>query len=698
MSLPEPGDLNWGSPLNDAILAAQADAASAKADASSARSTAIDAHATAQSVKEFVEAPTDEQIAAKVAEADSASQGAVDDRIDAKVPAATEGVAGKVPLATEAEAATGTETAKAVTPAGVKAAVDPIRDLTDETFAANLSASTVPKWKPSTAYTAGDVVMAPDGSIVKRLTSGTSGSSYTSTNWQTVATVTGTQAQTELAATYIGAVIATGTGIDPTGVADSSAAIQAKIDAAIATSGVLAFPPGTYRVDNLLVRTLATAGTTRTAVKFVGMGSDSSRFLRTNSSRYGGVTLKRTSGSTNPLITIDGPAHTVDNIVFDGNSGTGDVVKVNDAFEFRARAMRIVNGAGCGLNLIKSNNLWFEHVMVDNCGSSTKAAVKIGGVNSGGEVNTLDLNGLTIERQANVALEVGYGTDAANGEYAEFIRIDNLHVEAATDNGGSTNTDPLVRFGNIRSVCLVNPFIYGGPGPLISHEQQAARSAPMGGLVIIGGTLLGHTTTSGGAGAVPPYLIQLTNGDGFSMIGTRLDQCDTAAVNVASTYGANVFISTEVLTTSRVPTLITDARATKNPTTVNNDFRMRSATGPRIFELDTPSAQTGNFRWSTNGVGRWDLRKDTVAETGSTAGGNLELVARADNGTNLGTLVTFIRSSQGVRFENKSIGFFGTTPITKPTGLPANATDLASAIELVNDIKSKLMSLGLMTT
>lgn len=118
MTLPEPGDLNWGSPLNDAILAAQADAASAKADASSARSTAIDAHSTAQSVKEFVEAPTDEQIAAKVAEVASASQGAVDARVDAKV--------------------------------------DPIRDLSDETFAANLSAST-----------AG--IVAPLGSAAARL-------------------------------------------------------------------------------------------------------------------------------------------------------------------------------------------------------------------------------------------------------------------------------------------------------------------------------------------------------------------------------------------------------------------------------------------------------------------------------------------------------------------------------------------------
>lgn len=67
---------------------------------------------------------------------------------------------------------------------------------------ARLLATFAPKWKPSTAYTAGDVVQAPDGSIVKRLASGTSGGSYTSANWQTVATVTGTQAKAELDAVY----------------------------------------------------------------------------------------------------------------------------------------------------------------------------------------------------------------------------------------------------------------------------------------------------------------------------------------------------------------------------------------------------------------------------------------------------------------------------------------------------------------
>lgn len=41
------------------------------------------------------------------------------------------------------------------------------------------------------------------------------------------------------------------------------------------------------------------------------------------------------------------------------------------------------------------------------------------------------------------------------------------------------------------------------------------------------------------------------------------------------------------------------------------------------------------------------------------------------------------------------VGFYGTTPILKPTGTPAAATDLATAISLVNSLRTNLLALGL---
>lgn len=44
---------------------------------------------------------------------------------------------------------------------------------------------------------------------------------------------------------------------------------------------------------------------------------------------------------------------------------------------------------------------------------------------------------------------------------------------------------------------------------------------------------------------------------------------------------------------------------------------------------------------------------------------------------------------------SQKLSFYNATPIVQPSATPANATDLATAITLVNDIKAKLVSLGL---
>lgn len=55
-----------------------------------------------------------------------------------------------------------------------------------------------------------------------------------------------------LPATYVPATVVTGQGVDPTGAADSTAALQARIDAA-PSGGAVEFPRGTYRITAPLV-------------------------------------------------------------------------------------------------------------------------------------------------------------------------------------------------------------------------------------------------------------------------------------------------------------------------------------------------------------------------------------------------------------------------------------------------------------
>jgi len=73
--------------------------------------------------------------------------------------------------------------------------------------------------------------------------------------------------------------------------------------------------------------------------------------------------------------------------------------------------------------------------------------------------------------------------------------------------------------------------------------------------------------------------------------------------------------------------------------------------------------------------------KITLLHTAISDGKNMSF--GATTGTKIGTSTT------------QKLGFFNATPVVQPSATPANATDLATAVTLVNDLKSKLVTLGL---
>jgi len=70
-------------------------------------------------------------------------------------------------------------------------------------------------------------------------------------------------------------------------------------------------------------------------------------------------------------------------------------------------------------------------------------------------------------------------------------------------------------------------------------------------------------------------------------------------------------------------------------------------------DLDTAAGTSAAIGWFTNSVSRWLLRSDGVAETGSNAGTNLQLIRRADDGSALGTTMSVNRSTGLVSFTDK---------------------------------------------
>lgn len=136
----------------------------------------------------------------------------------------------------------------------------------------------------------------------------------------------------------------------------------------------------------------------------------------------------------------------------------------------------------------------------------------------------------------------------------------------------------------------------------------------------------------------------------------------------------------------------------------------------------------------TNGAERWRIASDGAAESGANAGSGLSIRRYADNGTALGEVLYIARSSGTIVSQSsisiadaknivvgsttgtqigtastQKIGFFGNTPVVKPSALTAadNATintgDAASDTAITNmrlrilQIETRLQALGLIT-
>lgn len=136
---------------------------------------------------------------------------------------------------------------------------------------------------------------------------------------------------------------------------------------------------------------------------------------------------------------------------------------------------------------------------------------------------------------------------------------------------------------------------------------------------------------------------------------------------------------------------------------VTENWSVYAPNGTSLFQtlrLESTAPSTArSIQFTTNNVLRWILRTTSTAETGAGVGSDLELSARTDTGAAALTPLSITRSSGLISINNGlkvtgNIGFYGTAPIAKQT-LAANATDPATTQTLVNDIKTKLVALGL---
>lgn len=355
-----------------------------------------------------------------------------------------------------------------------------------------------------------------------------------------------------------------GYGATGTGSTLDSAAFQNAINDASTVRGTVYVPPGTYLLDGIKQK------------HYVNVMAGASGLYRfgVNSNATGGVEFKHVAGSSTAMWEIAGGGASLSHIYMNGNGAPGTVLLNQHGFETRMDTVRVAYGTGVGIDFQGSCNTSYKDVFVDNCGSASLPGVRIRQL-APSLINTMDFTGFTVERCTGTQIEINTAINPGDA-YPEFIRIAGLHVEAGPD---TLDTATLVRIGNARSIHLVDPIIFGGPGPLISHEYTATTPGAgiMGGVTITGGTLLGRDAPTG---RQPNYLVDLMSGQGFTISGTRVDNAAIAAVRIRSAYGTDAFIDSSVIGTSRVPRLVQDERSTPSTYPIHGDLEARGHISP----------------------------------------------------------------------------------------------------------------------
>lgn len=138
---------------------------------------------------------------------------------------------------------------------------------------------------------------------------------------------------------------------------------------------------------------------------------------------------------------------------------------------------------------------------------------------------------------------------------------------------------------------------------------------------------------------------------------------------------------------------------------VKNTFSISGISGVSSFlNIEVSDTNKNAFQqfWVAGKI-RHIVGKENTTEAGSNTGSDYVGRSYADDGTTLlREWLRYYRSSDTLALSGRvqvglsadRVAFYGGTPIVKQTGTAANATDLATAITLVNDLKAKLIALN----
>lgn len=334
--------------------------------------------------------------------------------------------------------------------------------------------------------------------------------------------------------------------ISSSDVLDQSEAVQAAINEAARAGARLVFQAGRYMVQNVRLPSHSW---------IAGISTSSAYDPKTSDVQFVPVRESKEAvfwwGGSDPRRDED-QAVRLENFAMIGRSNSyGPLLHQRSGFEIQIENVFLRNCINApGMIIDAASNCRYVDLQLQNCGTADFPALLMNEAehpwrSSDALIsNTNDFERLRIERCPNMAMSIGHGDDW-NRAFAEFTRLHAPHFET---NAPATATGPLLRVGNIRSLDIVAPMMFAGPGGAISHEQSdngtnihAGRGdGDYGGITLVAGTVIGR--------AKNPYGVRLSRGNGFYAVGTRFIRyaVDGAAVKIESTYGPDVVVGTNL--------------------------------------------------------------------------------------------------------------------------------------------------------
>lgn len=226
------------------------------------------------------------------------------------------------------------------------------------------------------------------------------------------------------------------------GSTDDTSSIQDAIDAAVATSNTSAavyFPAGKYKTTSAL-NANGTGNTGGNGVYLIGDGIEASKIRKLHTGV--GVTWNGSGGPDDTPSKYGG----LRNITIDCNDNAGIVVQTNSAQQMLFESCKIQSAADKAFDLNTTQDSWFVNVMINNCGSSSAAAIDIYG-SADGTSNMLWFINLRVETflAGAVTLRQGSGqSNKNNGLYFRNIKLESINTRGDAFSADDYNEDVLV--------------------------------------------------------------------------------------------------------------------------------------------------------------------------------------------------------------------------------------------------------------